>query len=136
MQEISGVALITAAVLLLLASGRACRRAGDSWLTSDTFVSSVVAPGLLLSLAIGIGTLYFARVHGESAVAAAAGFAFAAGIAGLALVEWQHSRRPGKPAAHGANVLEFAGKESAESPGPTTPDAPRPPVTPSARKAG
>lgn len=95
MQQISGVALIAAAVFLLLASGRACRRGGDSWLTSDSFIMSIVAPGLIISLAAGIGTLYFVTVPGEDFLAATPGLMYAAVIAGLAVVEWLHSRRRG-----------------------------------------
>lgn len=135
MQGISGVALIAAAVLLLLASGRACRRAGDSWLTSDAFIMSVAAPGVIISLAVGIGTLYYVTVPDEDFLGATAGLTFAAFIAGIAMMEWLHSRRPEKTAGQGANAPERAGSESHPSLNPTTPDAPRPPVTPGARDA-
>jgi len=95
MQQISGIALIAAAVFLLLASGRACRRGRDSWLTSDAFIMSVVAPGLIISLAAGVGTLYFVTVPGEDFLAAAPGLMFAAVVAGLAVAEWRHSRLRG-----------------------------------------
>lgn len=93
MQQISGIALIAAGVLLLLGSGRACRRAGESWLTSDTFIMSVVAPGLIISLAAGIGTLYFVTVPGEDFLGATPGLIYSAIIAGLAALEWRHSLR-------------------------------------------
>jgi hypothetical protein len=134
MQETSGVTLIAAGVLLLIASGRACRHAGETWLTSDTFILSVVGPGIIISLATGVGTLYFASGHGESALATVMGMAFAAGIVSLAAIEWRLSRRPGSSAGRGANVLEFSGKQAAPS-GPSTPDAPRPPVAPPTRRA-
>ncbi len=133
MQEISGVALIAAAVLLLVASERACRLGGESWLTSDAFIMSVVAPGLIISLAAGVGTLYYVTVPGEDFLGWTVGLTYAAGIAGIAVLEWRHSTRPKKAAERGANVLELAGGESRPSRDPTTPDAPRPPVAP--RKA-
>lgn len=96
MQTISGVALILAAVVLLLASRRACRRVGESWLTSDAFIMSVVAPGLMISLAAGVGTLYFVTVPGEDFLGATAGLTYAAVIAVIAAMEWLHASRRGE----------------------------------------
>jgi len=130
MEEIAGAALIAAAVLLLVATRRACARGNDSWITSDTFVLSVVGPSFLIALVCGGAMFLYARVHGESAVVAIAGGAFAIVIAGLAAAQWLHATRG--QMSRGANVLEFTARHSAQ---PTEPDAPRPPVAPHTRKA-
>jgi hypothetical protein len=135
MQAISGAALIVAAVLLLVASRRACRLGDETWLTSDIFVLGVVGPGFIVSLVAGFGTLLYYNLGGENLPAAMIGMALAAVVAGIATLEWLHARGRGEPGARGANVLEFTGKQSALSDSPNEPDAPRPPVSPRARRA-
>jgi len=130
MQEISGIALIAAAVALLVAARRACALGDDSWIVSDTFVLSVVGPGFLVALVGGGAMLLYPTAHGESAPAALAGTALAAVIAGLAAAQWRHGSR-GRT-ARGANVLEFTANQPGQ---PTEPDAPRPPVAPHTRRA-
>lgn len=130
MEEIAGVALIAVAVLLLVATRRACARGDDSLLTSDTFVLSVVGPGFLVALVGGGSMFIYSSLHGESAVVAIAGAAFALVIAGLAAAEWLHASRT--RTARGANVIALGARQSVQ---PTEPDAPRPPVAPSTRRA-
>ena len=130
MQEISGVALIGAAILMLVATRRACALGDGSWITSDTFVLSVAGPGFLIGLVGGGATLFYSSAHGESAPITIAGAVFTMVLAGLAAAQWRHASR-GR-AGRGANVLDFNARHSAQ---PIEPDAPRPPVAPHTRRA-
>ena len=130
MQEVSGIALIAAAVLLLVATRRACARV-DSWMTSDTFVLSIVGPGFLVAIVGGAAMLLYPSAHGQSVPATLAGAGFAVAIAGLAAAEWRQGSRAGRTANRAANVLDFPGHSGTS----TEPDAPRPPVAPPTRKA-
>ena len=123
MNTLSGVALIVAALLLLLASRRACQRCGETWHTSDMFVLSVIGPGAILSLVTGVGMLFYSGGRTGSGPAAIAGLVFAGAITGLAAFEWAQSSRKVEPTARSAEIIALG----------TKPDAPRPPVTP--RKA-
>jgi len=135
MQEFSGIALISAGVLLLVASRRACSMAGQAWFTSDTFVMSVVGPVFIVSLAGGAGIILYASVHGANDAATIVGFASAAGLAALAALAWLKAGRWREPAGRAANVLEFTAPHSTSSDNSSNPEAPRPPVTPRRRKA-
>ena len=135
MQALSGIALITAGVLLLVATRRACRMGREAWFTSDTFVMTVVGPVFIVSLAGGGGILLYPSLHGAGATAAIIAFASAAGVAGLATLAWLRARHAPESAAPASNVVDLAAKRIPTSGNPSSPDAPRPPVTPRTRKA-
>jgi hypothetical protein len=133
MHTLSGIALIAAAILLLVASRRACQRCEDAWFTSDSFVLIVIGPISLLGLVGGVGMLLYSGARTASTPAAIVGLACAALVSLLAAYEWIRTPRKAQAATHSADVIAIDRRAASSSDRPTAPDAPRPPVTP--RKA-
>ena len=133
MHTLSGIALIAAAILLLVASRRACQRCEEAWFTSDTFVLSAIGPASLLGLVGGVGMLLYSGGRTASTPAAIVGLVFAAVISGFAAFEWVQGSRKAETAGRGAEVIALRARSAPSPDQPTAPDAPRPPVTP--RKA-
>lgn len=135
MQELSGIALIAAGVLLLVASRRACSTCGETWFTSDAFVMSVVGPAFIVSLAGGLGCLFVSSMRDDRNVTALAGLAVAAVVSGLAALVWLQTRRLRQPAARTAEIHAFTAPDATPAGGSSNPEAPGPPVTPRSRRA-
>jgi hypothetical protein len=135
MQAYSGVALVAAAFFLLIAERRACRLDTHTWITSDVCVLAVVGPMFIVALVSGAGLMIYPGGRDEDFLAAILGAAFAVAVASFASMAWWTRRNARRVALAGAEILEFAPRTGAPSTDPAGPDAPRPPVIPSARRA-